>query len=121
MPVPSLQGKITRRTALQAMAASVLAVGLGACGSEGTQDESFWSAIAEAASTDQPELTPRRAAKELGLHLGPDDVEHPSARVHARLEQQIRDDFAAGRTELVTGWLLARTEVLLSVVAADRG
>jgi len=50
-------------------------------------------------------------------------VEAPSAGARPRelVRDAVRADFAAGRTVLVRGWLLARTEALLCVVALEDG
>jgi hypothetical protein len=54
---------------------------------------------------------------ELGS-LDRSELQRPSASLLAALSKRSSNDFASGRTVVVAGWLLSRTEVLLATVAA---
>lgn len=121
-PAPSLSTALTRRQALQLAAAAVLTATLGSCGSDDERgDPSFWAAITAAAQAQDPALTTAAATAELDTAGGPADIRRPTPALRRTLHLRITEDFAHGRTMLVAGWLLARTEVLAAIVAvADR-
>lgn len=120
----------SRRQVLTVFAAAVLgtALPLSLVGCTNKNEPSdttgaFWKTIADEATRVDPLLTTDSASSELEPILGPfsdAELSNPTASVLAELAKQTTDDFAAGRTFVVTGWSLARTEVLLAVVAADR-
>lgn len=117
MPVTA---PMTRRQVLRLAGAAVLAVSLGACSDDPT-DESFWTRLAEAARREHPDLDAAAAERDLGASVTGVRIQAPEPALRRELHERIRADFAEGRTLLVTGWLLARTEVQLAlVVAADR-
>ena len=111
-----LHTPMSRRRALQVVGASVLATALIACGDEPAERRSFWAQVAASARLQDRSLTLATASAELDQTLTADRIRLPSRTLHEQLEERIRGDFAAGRTMLVTGWLLARTEVLLAVI-----
>lgn len=116
---------VTRRRALQLTAASVLGVTLGAYSFGGSSDMGeqpnwFWRVIAEAAQRQDPKLTASAAEAELASIGSAGDLSQPSEARRRVIQQRITDDFTAGRTLLVQGWLLARTEVLSAVVIVGR-
>jgi hypothetical protein len=98
--------------------------GLFACSSgDRTRDraDAFWSVVADAARADDRSLTTTSAIAELSPELGSLDrseLQRPSASLLAALSKRSSNDFASGRTVVVAGWLLSRTEVLLATVAA---
>lgn len=115
---------MSRRQVLQLTAASVLGIALGACSRTGKQDQStpadpndFWMAIVEAVRAQHPDLTVIAAEAELASIGGRDQMRRPTVSLRRAIQQRIADDFASGRTLLVQGWLLARTEVVAAVVA----
>lgn len=112
---------LSRRRVLQLTAASVLGVALGACSRGGDAGEDalgFWREIAAAARSGDPTLTVAGAEADLVAISPPDMLVHPTRQQRKAIRQQIADDFATGRTVLVSGWLLARTEVSAAVVVA---
>ena len=107
---------MSRRRALQVVGAGVLATALIACGDGPAERRSFWAQVAASARLQDRGLTLATASAELEQTLTADRIRLPSRTLHEQLEERIRGDFAAGRTMLVAGWLLARTEVLLAVI-----
>ena len=112
----NLQTPMSRRQAIGVVGAGVLAAALIACGGESAEPRSFWAQVAASARLQEPALNPVAAQKELEQSLTADRIRQPSTTLHEQLQKQIQADFAAGQTMLVTGWLLARTEVLLAVI-----
>ncbi len=112
---------LSRRQVLGLAAASVLMGTLGGCSDrhEPAALRSFWVEIARAAQAADPTLTAERARRDLGRFSASTVSERPSASIRQTLTSQISEDYAAARTVLVTGWLLSRTEVLLSVIVAE--
>lgn len=114
---------MTRRRVLQLAAASVLGITLEACtrssGRNQSQSEdptAFWRVIAQAAQKQDLKLSLRGAETELAAVGGTGTLRHPSTSQRRGLQQRITADFADGKTMLVQGWLLARTEVLAAIV-----
>lgn len=114
---------MTRRRVLQLTAASVLGITLGGCSGLGDKDQraqedptAFWSVIADTARKQDPKLSLRVAETELASVGGSSQIRRPSVTRRRALQQRITDDFTAGRTILVQGWLLARTEVLAAIL-----
>lgn len=129
VPLPERPtGEISRRRLLAAGAASVLGAvflpGVVACSTNGTSRDhadEFWATVASAARADDPSLTTESAIAELGPQLGSldrADIEEPNPSMLKAFTERSADDFANGRTVMVVGWLLSRTEVLLATVAA---
>ncbi len=116
MPRLGLKKPMSRRQAIQVVGAGVLAAALIACGEESTRPRSFWAQVAASARLQEPAMNTAIAIKELEQSLTAERIRQPSRSLHQQLQTHIRADFAAGRTMLVTGWLLARTEVLLAVI-----
>ena len=119
---------LSRRRVLTVFAAAVLGTALpsglaGCTHRNATRDpkSGFWKIIADEAMRADPSLKGSSTSSELERILGPlgtAELSNPNATVLAKLEKQTSADFAAGRTVVVVGWSLARTEVLLAVVAA---
>jgi hypothetical protein len=103
----------------------VFTPGLVACGTTAKSPEGatgFWATIATAARAGDPSLSAHSAIAELGPELGAVDrtqLDRPGPSVLEAFTKRSTDDFAAGRTVVVVGWLLSRTEVLLATVAAE--
>ncbi len=121
---PTIGPVLSRRRALQLVGAAVLGATLLGCGGDDRSDDDatdVWTTVADAARRDDPTIDARRAEAELvDAGLDPSSLRRDLPSTLRRdLEQRIRDDFAAGRTVPVAGWLLARTEVLLCVVVAE--
>jgi hypothetical protein len=110
---------ITRRAALRAFALASIAASIAACATERSRPRTFWTEVADAGRNTDPTLSVERAVEELDLSLGAVDIREPSRELGADVERRIRDDFASGRTMIVSGWMLSRTEVLIAVIAAD--
>jgi hypothetical protein len=116
---PEAPATITRRAALRAFAVASIAASIGACAAERSRPRTFWTDVADAGRDAEPGLTSDRATDELDLSLSSADIRNPSPELGDRVEGRIRDDFASGRTMLVSGWMLSRTEVLIAIIAAD--
>lgn len=120
-------GELTRRRAIGLFAIGALGLACppllsGCAGGAGpdTAPASYWAAIAEQARRTEPGLDPKSAADELSRSLGPIDIgaiDDPGSELLVAVRKRISDDFASGRSLVVAGWALARTEVLLAVVA----
>jgi hypothetical protein len=118
---------MTRRRALGLFAIGALGVAcpplLSGCANDHRKDTasaSYWAAVAKEARRTEPALDPETAAKELDRSLGPFEVaafDDPGTDLLVAVRERISDDFGSGRSLLVAGWALARTEVLLAVVA----
>lgn len=109
---------LTRREVLRLAGIAVLAVGIGACSDDAAED-TFWTRMAEQARRDHPDLDVATATRELGASVTAEAVEGSDLALRRRLGERIRADFAEGRTLLVGGWLLARTEVQLALIVAE--
>lgn len=120
---------LTRRRFVQACAALSLAVGMPGCRPRRETlatargltahlvNREEWLAVGAAhlASTPQPprlEDLVTTLAKNLGWSADQD------GDLASRLGARIRDEFEAGRTTLVEGWLLAESEVRMAAVVA---
>lgn len=117
-----------RRWVVQGIGVSSLMVLMGSwslagCGDDGPDrlGGGPWAQIAREVRRGEPALNANRARRELGAALADRVVRQPpsswSAEERAALDRRIADDFAEGRTMLVAGWLLSRSEALVAVLA----
>jgi hypothetical protein len=113
---------ISRRQALGGLAASVLGISVlsgvvaGCSDGDTAADRSFWNDIATAAAAEYPDLDVEVAMTEIAPDVDAAQLVADAGALRDELRLRIADDFAAGRTVLVTGWLLARTEALLAML-----
>jgi hypothetical protein len=68
-----------------------------------------------------PDQRPADLTSELFAALGPRARYARGPELHRLIAQQVHGDYAAGRVEQVKGWVLSRTEVRLSALAAVSG